>query len=90
MPTNPPLRLTSAPPLLPGLIAASVWMKLSTANFSFNTYKKGVLKDAQGQNWTIQEDYLKGPNQERLERLPAHNIFWFAWFNSYQETRLVK
>jgi len=62
----------------------------SAADFSFSTYKKGVLKDAQGQTWMILEDYLQGPNQERLERLPAHNIFWFAWFNSYQETRLVK
>ncbi|MEH2524244.1 MULTISPECIES: hypothetical protein [unclassified Bradyrhizobium] len=29
MPINSPLRLTSAPPELPGLIAASVWMKSS-------------------------------------------------------------
>ena len=29
MPTSSPLRLTSAPPELPGLIAASVWMKSS-------------------------------------------------------------
>jgi hypothetical protein len=27
MPINSPLRLTNAPPELPGLIAASVWMK---------------------------------------------------------------
>ena len=31
MPTSSPLRLTSAPPELPGLMAASVWMALSTA-----------------------------------------------------------
>ncbi len=29
MPTSSPLRLTSAPPELPGLIDASVWMKSS-------------------------------------------------------------
>ena len=62
----------------------------SAADFSFSTYKKGILKDAEGQTWTIKEAYLQGPNKERLERLPAHNIFWFAWFNSYEGTRLVK
>jgi len=29
MPTTSPLRFTSGPPLLPGLMAASVWMKSS-------------------------------------------------------------
>ena len=29
IPTSSPLRLTSAPPELPGLMAASVWMKSS-------------------------------------------------------------
>ena len=29
MPTSSPLTLTKAPPELPGLMAASVWMKLS-------------------------------------------------------------
>ena len=62
----------------------------SAADFSFSSYKRGVLKDEKGETWTIQEEYLQGPNGERLERLSAHNIFWFAWFNSYQNTRLVK
>jgi len=59
-------------------------------DFTFVSYKKGQLKDDKGQTWTVTEDYLKGPNQQRLQRLPAHNIFWFAWFNSYPNTRLVK
>ena len=62
----------------------------AATDITFSAYKKGVLKDAQGRVWTIEEDYLLGPNKERLLRLPAHNIFWFAWFNSYKETRLVK
>jgi len=61
-----------------------------TFDVSFSSYKKGQLKDTQEQIWTVTEDYLLSPNQQRLERLPAHNIFWFAWLNSYPNTRLVK
>ncbi len=57
---------------------------------SLTSYKKGQLKDTNGQTWTVTEDYLQAPNQQGLERLPAHNIFWFAWFNSYPNTLLVK
>ncbi len=56
----------------------------------FFSYKKGVLKDTQGRLWELSEQQLTGPGGETLERLPAHNTFWFAWYNMYPETRLVK
>lgn len=46
--------------------------------------------DAKGDTWTITEDALIHPGGIRLDRLPSHRIFWFAWFNSYPQTRLVK
>lgn len=58
--------------------------------FTFKSYKKAKLKDENGQEWTVTADVIKGPQNEILERLPSHNMFWFAWYNSYPETRLVK
>jgi hypothetical protein len=34
---------------------------------------------ADGQGWQIEEDALVGPGGERLERLPGHIAYWFAW-----------
>jgi hypothetical protein len=34
---------------------------------------------ADGQDWQIHEDALIGPGGERLERLPGHIAYWFAW-----------
>lgn len=58
--------------------------------FRFKSYKKGKLKDENGQKWTVTADSIIGPGNEILERLPSHNMFWFAWYNTYSETRLVK
>lgn len=49
-----------------------------------------TLIDNQGGEWTIEEEQLIGPNGEELKRLPYHRIFWFAWYNTYPATRLVK
>ena len=34
---------------------------------------------ADAQNWQIEENALVGPDGERLERLPGHIAYWFAW-----------
>ena len=34
---------------------------------------------ADGQSWRIEEDALVGPDGARLERLPGHIAYWFAW-----------
>lgn len=55
----------------------------------FKSYKKGILKDKAGEVWEIDDNQLIGPLGEHFERLPAHESFWFAWFNTFPETRLV-
>jgi len=37
------------------------------------------IKDENGNLWALEEDALKGPNGQRLERLPGHVAYWFAW-----------
>ncbi len=32
-----------------------------------------------GESWTVSEDALIGPGGERLQRLPGHMAYWFAW-----------
>ena len=59
-------------------------------DIAFDSYKKGILTDEEGQTWNITEDALIHPEGHTFERLPAHRIFWFAWFNTYPMTRLVK
>jgi hypothetical protein len=34
---------------------------------------------ADGQDWRIEESALAGPDGLRLERLPGHIAYWFAW-----------
>ena len=34
---------------------------------------------ADGRDWQIEEDALIGPDGARLERLPGHIAYWFAW-----------
>lgn len=60
------------------------------ADIKFDFYKKGILKDRDGQIWTVRENNLQREDGKVLKRLPSHRIFWFAWFNAYPETRLVK
>jgi len=60
------------------------------SSINFASYKKGKLLDDKNQEWAISHDKLMGPDGTVLERLPSHNMFWFAWFNTYPEARLVK
>jgi hypothetical protein len=34
---------------------------------------------AHGQEWRIEEAALVGPDGQRLDRLPGHIAYWFAW-----------
>jgi len=56
----------------------------------FESYNNGQLKDQDGQLWKVAESKLTGPAGKKLDRLPAHEAFWFAWINAYPSTRLVK
>lgn len=56
----------------------------------FTKLAEGQLLDARGNRWDVSEEQLVSPAGEALERLPYHRIFWFAWFNAYPETRLVR
>ena len=62
----------------------------ATKDVKMVSYRKGELKDDQGNTWTIVDNQLVSSDNQVLPRLSAHAIFWFAWFNSYPETRLVK
>jgi len=65
--------------------------RVYTANgHTFDELIKSKLMDAAGALWDISEEQLVSPAGEVLGRLPYHRIFWFAWFNTYRNTRLVK
>ncbi len=51
---------------------------------------KAGVRDQRGAIWRMDEARLIGPNQQSLERLPAHRAFWFGWYAAYPATRLVK
>ena len=62
----------------------------ASTGVGFKSYKNGILKDDKGAECKITEDYIMTASGNRLQRLPSHNIFWFAWYNVYPQTRLVK
>lgn len=43
-----------------------------------------ILRTGNG-TWQIGEDALVGPNGQRLDRLPGHIAYWFAWQNYLPE-----
>lgn len=45
--------------------------------------------DKEGRKWSITEEHLESADGLKLMRLPYHRIFWFAWYNTYKNTRLV-
>ena len=55
----------------------------------FVALKKQVARDANGKNWKVTEEQLIADDGQVLNRLPYHRIFWFAWYNTYEDTRLV-
>ncbi len=59
-------------------------------NYKFKKWVDNRLKDKNGQLWEVEEERLVSPDGTILKRLPYHRIFWFAWYNTYKQTRLVK
>ncbi len=51
--------------------------------------KKDKLYDQENRAWEITEDYLISTDGLKLERLPAHKVFWFAWINAFPHSELV-
>ncbi len=47
------------------------------------------LLEHDGASWAVTEDVLQGPSGERLDRLPGHVAFWFAW-QSYKDGRPLR
>ena len=73
---------------------------LADANGTSRAYDVGTITfeswngrdqatDSSGKIWTVLEDSLVA-GEERLERMPSHNAFWFGWVSQFPETRLVK
>ena len=59
-------------------------------DFVFEKVKNNVVKDSKGQSWKVEEERLVAADGTVLNRMPYHRIFWFAWYNTYKNTRLVK
>jgi len=57
---------------------------------TFEKMQDGWVRDADGITWKIEEEELTASDGRILKRLPYHRIFWFAWYNTYKNTRLVK
>ena len=55
----------------------------------FDKMTRNSLIDKEGTYWNITEEALRNSAGRELKRLAAHNIFWFAWYNVYPNTRLI-
>ena len=55
----------------------------------FKSYKDGRLLDKNNKLWEVNEGALIGPEKQQLSRIPAHEVFWFAWINVFPETRII-
>ncbi len=56
----------------------------------FKAYQNETLIDKKGRTWKVAETEISLPDGTAFERIPSHHIFWFAWYNAYPETRLVR
>jgi len=61
----------------------------SIGDEQLKSYKKGVLKDIYGNVWEVSDEKIINADGRQFLRIPAHNVFWFAWFNVFTDTRLV-
>ena len=50
----------------------------------------GVLKDASGRTWKLEEDALVGPDGQRAERLAGFLAYWFGWSSFHPGTLVWK
>ena len=58
--------------------------------YHFHCPSIGQIKDGEGRTWKQSEEALIGPKGESLERIPGHSSFWFAWYNMFPKTELIK
>lgn len=56
---------------------------------NFEKVDRDIASDENGGQWRLSEDAIIG-DRTSLVRVPAHRIFWFAWYNAFPETRLIK
>ncbi len=61
-----------------------------TADTKFASVTANEVIDSDGGRWALSEKELSGPSGQSLARLPAHRAFWFGWYSTYPQTRLVK
>lgn len=62
-----------------------------TKGKTFNKYDRGSKAiDADGNEWLVLENELKGPNGQVLERFQSHNAFWFGYKAAFPEVELIK
>ena len=61
-----------------------------TDGHRFKKLKDHVVEDADGILWQVEEERLVATDGRTFNRLPYHRIFWFAWYNTFKDTRLVK
>lgn len=59
-------------------------------DYKFKKIKNNTVTDAEDRIWSIEEEQLIASDGTTLNRLPYHRIFWFAWYNTYKNTRLVR
>ncbi len=56
---------------------------------TFQAFEDGILVDKEDRKWEVGEDFIKLEGM-KFPRLPAHEVFWFAWVNTFPSTRLVR
>ncbi len=62
----------------------------ASEDIKFKKIVDGKVKDKDDILWTVSEEELSSPDGRVLKRLPYHRMFWFAWYNTYPESRLVR
>ena len=53
-------------------------------------HREGYLGAMAELGLAVNEGFIEGPQNLKLNRIPAHNAFWFGWFSAYPNTRLIK
>ena len=58
---------------------------------TFKSYDQDrTLTDSEGNTWELDEEQLTSSSGRVLASLPYHRAFWFGWYATFPETRLIK
>lgn len=59
---------------------------------TFSRWAGPAVVDGQGRRWEVGDEELRLADgaEAALARVPAHRVFWFAWFAQYPDTDLIK